>query len=42
MDFIDYVEIFLKALTKTFLILGSIMGIFAFMMLLYLLPVVIK
>lgn len=38
----DYIEIFLKALTKTFLVLGSLLGIFSFMMLLYLLPILIK
>ena len=38
----EYIEIFLKALSKTFLVLGSILGIFAFMILLYLLPILIK
>ncbi len=32
----------IKSITKIILTLGSILGIFAFMMLLYLLPILIK
>lgn len=42
MNFIDYVEIFLSALSKMILTLCSVLGIFSFILLIYLLPAVIK